>query len=187
MAKAPAVNMTLAGDKALVAKLDALPKVIHNKAVKKASRSLCRRIESIAKATVPTRKKMLRDGSMKAYKSGQLKKAIRWKAMKRSRVRQGHVVMVGKGWFRGDTFYGAFIELGTEKMRPRPFLRPAATAVRGRIRPEYTEALNDAIRHVSKQKIKNATKTRSVNVTGTATRGMNDLSDLFGSIDTTQV
>lgn len=37
----------------------------------------------------------------------------------------GAEVVTGKGQFQGETLYGSYVEYGTDKMRARPFMRPA--------------------------------------------------------------
>lgn len=46
------------------------------------------------------------------YKTGATQAAIKVRATKRSRKFIGMNVMIGSGWFKGKTFYAAFVELG---------------------------------------------------------------------------
>ena len=61
------------------------------------------------------------------YLSGDLKKSLKVRALKKRK----HSYAVGvsssnkKHWYKGDQFYAAFIEFGTNKMPARPFLRSA--------------------------------------------------------------
>lgn len=56
---------------------------------------------------------------------GQLRDSLKLRAMKRKKGRIGYIVQSGKGDFRGDTYYAAFIEYGTSKMAAKAFMRPA--------------------------------------------------------------
>lgn len=77
--------------------------------------------DAVMKAARP----ILKDAVAEAPKvTGQLSEAIR--LVKRGTKRAIRAdVEIGAGMFKGKTFYGAFVELGTEKMAARPFLRPA--------------------------------------------------------------
>lgn len=55
--------------------------------------------------------------SFAPVRTGALKAAIRVRAMKRSRKGFGVNAIVGKGWFKGDTFYAGFMEWGAKKHR----------------------------------------------------------------------
>jgi HK97 gp10 family phage protein len=57
---------------------------------------------------------------------GQLRDSLAIRAIKRNRAgRVGVVVQTRAGEFRGNTFYGAFVEYGTSKMAAKPYMRPA--------------------------------------------------------------
>lgn len=59
---------------------------------------------------------------------GTLKKSIKVGALKRSRSRFGVVVtsgLRGKNVNSGAAYYGHFLEKGTPRIAPRPFMRPA--------------------------------------------------------------
>jgi HK97 gp10 family phage protein len=55
-------------------------------------------------------------------KPGTLRRFIRVRSMKRSRVRFGMMIA---SYYTGDAYYGSFLEYGTKNIKPRPFLRPA--------------------------------------------------------------
>ncbi len=108
-----AVQIT--GDKQLEKVFDQfevnLRKKIARKAIRKAAKPV--RDTAIARAPVDT---------------GLLKKSIKVRAMKRSRKNKHTVavrVVTGEGFFKGEAFYGGFLEYGTTRMRARPFMRPA--------------------------------------------------------------
>lgn len=56
---------------------------------------------------------------------GMLRDSIKVRAMKARRGAVGVVVQTRDGDYRGQTFYGAFIEYGTSKMDAQPYMRPA--------------------------------------------------------------
>ena len=64
--------------------------------------------------------------------SGDLKKSLKVRALKKKRHRYGVMVATSAGWFKGKTFYGAFVEYGTSKKPANPFIRPAFDSESGR-------------------------------------------------------
>jgi len=56
--------------------------------------------------------------------TGQLKAAIRLRVgkVKRGTGQIKFVVMIGKGFFKGDQYYGGFVHFGTNRMHARLFL-----------------------------------------------------------------
>jgi len=65
--------------------------------------------------------------------TGQLRKSLKIRAIKRNnKGRIGVVISTEKGFFKGETFYGAFLEFGTKKMPAKPFIRPAFEANKAR-------------------------------------------------------
>jgi HK97 gp10 family phage protein len=62
---------------------------------------------------------------------GQLRDSLRLRAMKSKKGRIGMMVQTREGDYRGDTFYGAFIEYGTNKMAAKPYMRPAFDTKKG--------------------------------------------------------
>jgi HK97 gp10 family phage protein len=57
--------------------------------------------------------------------SGDLKDSIKVRSLKRSRVRQGIVVLISETTIKSERFYEAFTELGTSKTPANPFMRNA--------------------------------------------------------------
>lgn len=72
-------------------------------ALRKGSRAGAKIITAKAKTLAPVRKE---------GKGGTLRRAIRTRSAKRSRRYVGAVSTIGKGFFKSETFYGAFIEFG---------------------------------------------------------------------------
>jgi len=100
-------------------KLKALETRLQRKVVRQALRAGARVIAAEAKANAPV------------GKTGALKDSIRVWALKRSRRRIGVKVGSSIHAYKGDQFYGAFLEFGTSKMDPKPWLAPAIEAKKG--------------------------------------------------------
>lgn len=114
MARGSAVVVTGVGR--LDRQLRALEPAIGKKATRKALRAAAKVVQKEAQRVAPK-------------KTGALARSIKVRARKARRRRDkgtlAYKATVGKGWFKGDTFYAAFLEFGTKKMRFHPFLRPA--------------------------------------------------------------
>ncbi len=93
------LRVTISGTEELTALLKAFPTKIANKAVRKGTRAGVKVIARTAKRFAPRR-------------TGRLVRSIKVRAMKRRRGRIGAVVITGEGTFKGDTFYGGFLEFG---------------------------------------------------------------------------
>ena len=133
MAKAGA-GIALTGDKALDLKLAGMHGRFQKKLSRKATRLAAKDI------VLPDAKRMA------PIDTGKLEKSLVVRAMKRSRVKVGHVVQTRDGFFKGYEFYGGFQEFGTKRMKADPFLRPAVYANDLQIRAKYIMALREAIR-----------------------------------------
>lgn len=92
---------------------------LQRKVIRQALRAGARVILPEAKANAPV------------GETGNLKDSIRVWALKRSRRRIGVKVGSSTHAYKGDQFYGAFIEFGTSKMEPRPWLAPAIESKKG--------------------------------------------------------
>ena len=126
------VQLDLIGDEALMRKFNALEGKVQKKFARKSMRKAAKVIQKEAKARAPV-------------ESGDLKKNIKVKAAQRSRSRIGVNVVVGEGWYTGEQFYGAFIELGTSKQPARPFMRPALEDKRDEARGVLVDELQELI------------------------------------------
>jgi HK97 gp10 family phage protein len=98
--------------KQLARKLAKLERAARNKVVRKGIREGAKIILKPARKAAPKR-------------TGLTRKAIKTKVMKRKKDRIGLNVQIGKGEYKGETFYAAFVEFGTRRMKARPFLGPA--------------------------------------------------------------
>ncbi|MEX1040191.1 MAG: HK97-gp10 family putative phage morphogenesis protein [Pirellulaceae bacterium] len=105
-------KLMVTGDKEIDAILTGLPARIQKAAMRKTMRPAMKIIEKEAKRLAPV-------------ETGDLKKSIKVKAMKRSRKHIGIHVIVSDGFFKGDQFYAAFHEFGTKRQDAEPFMRPA--------------------------------------------------------------
>lgn len=96
---AKSLKFAVTGDVALNKALAALGGKLAMKLERKALRQVSKPVLADAKANCPV-------------DSGDLKRSLKLRAMKRSRVRIGLQVATGRKWFSGDTYYGAFQEFG---------------------------------------------------------------------------
>lgn len=85
--------------------------------------------------------------------TGALKRSLKVRAMKRSRRNKnkyGVRVITGDDFFKGEQFYGAFIEFGTSRIEAKPYLRPAydnnKTSVRDVFRREIKKEIEQTAR-----------------------------------------
>lgn len=108
---------------------------VQRKALRKATREAAKVVLDEAKRLAPVA-------------SGALKRSLRVRALKRSRVKQGHQVQTGEGFFKGETFYGGFQEYGTKFMEANEYMRPAMVskeqAVKEKFRVEMRAAVDEA-------------------------------------------
>lgn len=118
-------------------KLSRFEQSVQKKAIRKATREAAKVILEDARQRVPV-------------DTGALRKSLRVRSLKRSRVRQGHQVMTGEGFFKGDTFYGGFVEYGTKRMVAREYMKKAMVAKESdtvqKFRTELSAAIEEAAR-----------------------------------------
>lgn len=110
------MKVTISGDKALLKALGNLPKIVAKKALRQAMRPAMKIVQDSAKKNAPV-------------DTGLTRKSIKVRAMKRSTKFIGIDVLIGEGDYKGKTFYASFVEYGTSKMAPKPFMKPAFTGV----------------------------------------------------------
>ena len=104
------------GIKEVDAKLAKLPYTIQKKLIRKAMRKAAKPVVATARQLAPK-------------DTGRLSRSIKVKALKRSRKTQhivGVRIVTGKDLFKGEYYYGGFIEYGTRYQPARSFLRRAA-------------------------------------------------------------
>lgn len=96
--------------------------------------------------------------------TGDLADSLVVRAVKRSRGKIGHMVTTKDGFYKGDQFYGAFIEFGTKErkhksgkpvgqIRPHEFsyLRPAIYDNEERIKDMYVKDVRELIIEAGKK------------------------------------
>lgn len=121
-----AFDITLIGDKKLARKMGDLAVVDQRKVMRKAQREAFRVVLNATKTGVP------RD-------TGRLRKGIKLRALKRSRVRSGVYVRTPTreelGIDPGDdtAYYPAYVEFGHDNVPPVPFMRRAFDANKDRV------------------------------------------------------
>lgn len=109
-------TIQIRGGEELAAALESLGPAMEKKILRSAMREAAKPILDDAKRRAPVL-------------TGQLRKSLKIRAIKRNRKGQvGVVISTAKGFFKGDEFYGAFHEFGTKRMPARPFIRPAFEA-----------------------------------------------------------
>ena len=130
--------MTLTGDKRLNKKLAKLAGKDARKVIRKAVRPALKVVQKQAKKEAP------RD-------TGALRRAIRVRAIKRSRTRVGASVVLGAPFFTGDTFYGSFLEFGTNRIKARGFMKAAAEKKKRQALAIYKRGIRNGIIGLAKQ------------------------------------
>ncbi len=108
----PVLQIKIDGAKELEKKLLSFEPKLARRIVRQTLRAAAKPILAAAKANVPVL-------------TGALKESLKLRVMKKAKHRYGILVATAKGWFKGDTYYGAFVEFGTSKMAAKPFIRPA--------------------------------------------------------------
>lgn len=103
---------TITGFDEIYKKLSQLEPKLQKKLANKGMRKAMKVIQQEVKNNVPVL-------------SGLTKKAVKVRAMKRSRKGYGIEVRIGEGDYKGETFYASFIEYGTKYIKPRGFMKSA--------------------------------------------------------------
>ena len=114
--------MTVTGDQELIRKLERCSRTDAKRAIRRGTRAAAKIVMPRARQLAPILGGKLGRDVRGRYKQvgrvdkrrtrGLLRRAIRVRATKRSRRYIGAVVTLGEGFFKGETFYGAFQELG---------------------------------------------------------------------------
>lgn len=127
-------NVSLAGDKALLAKLNALPGKVQRGAIRRAMRKASRLMLSAAKQAAPVDTGALRRSlSIRAGRAGrgnvQLRVMADWKGLRQRidrRIAAKKKVNAGvASRTRRARFYGGYQEYGTRHHKAQSYLRPA--------------------------------------------------------------
>ena len=141
----------ITGDKAVDRRLKKFTLKLQKKIFRKVVRKAAEPVLATARANVPV-------------DSGDLKKSLKVRAMKRSRRNKNRVgVQVGTGekFFLGDQFYAGFIELGWHtgkrrslkrtKVEPKPFLRPAHDQNKSTVRAIFQTDMKAQVEQAAKE------------------------------------
>lgn len=145
--------VSLHGDKELIRTLRGLETKLQNKALRTASRKAGKVVATAAKGNAPV-------------DSGQLKRAIKVRAIKRQRNRVGVTVGSSKADYTGEQFYLSFVELGhrigkrkshkkqTDEQKakdtrpfvePQPFLKPALENNKAQVETVFVSEIRNQI------------------------------------------
>jgi len=100
------VQLTFDGDKELAKMFDQLPVTLQKKAMRKAAREAAKVVHQDALELVPKRTGALR-ASLKV-------RAAKFRSRKEGRTKVGSAVITSDGFFKGDQYYGGFLEFGTK-------------------------------------------------------------------------
>ncbi len=130
-------TFTITGIKEIDRALKALEPKVAKKVIRQSIRAALKPIRDEIKGEVP-------------LKTGLLRSAIKVRAAKRSRVSIGVVVIIGRGDFKGDTFYGAFQEYGTSTMPGKHFMRKVFDRESNEARAQIEKGVRDGIEREAK-------------------------------------
>lgn len=110
----------------------ALDKKVGKKLLTQAMRAAMKPMKAAVQADVPV-------------VSGDMKRAVRIKALPRSRTSFGVSVQIGDKDFQGKTFYAAMVEYGTSKQAPQGNLRRAFDATQAQSIQIATDTLKQGL------------------------------------------
>jgi len=132
------MRSNIKGAEALMKKLQDLDTKMARQIARDATREAAKVIAAAAKAAAPVA-------------SGATQKAIKVRALKRSRSRIGANAMLGSGWFKGTTFYAAFQELGYQlkngkKMPGKHWFKNAFESAKGQAAEVWKSTMEQGIK-----------------------------------------
>lgn len=141
--------MVVTGDKKLNRKLQTLKGPLQKKAVRQASR------ESLKAHLLPATKRAA------PRRSGRLQRAVKVRALPRSRKALGARITVGNQSFQGETFYAGFIEYGRKtgkrgsagrrQVPPNDFMRRTAKRKKQAVLADYKRRMRQKIVELARQ------------------------------------
>lgn len=118
--------------KQLLKNLNSLEKKVAKKVLRKALREGSKIFLSAAKSNAPT-------------DTGELKRSLKLRAIKKSRNWAGITVGTSKGDYQGDQYYGAFQEFGTSKIQAKHYLENSFNANKTQVLNKVCNALKQGI------------------------------------------
>jgi HK97 gp10 family phage protein len=127
------VKESVQGTKDLIKKLKQLEPRIANKVLKVELRAAIKEISTAIKANTPV-------GETK-----QLKRAIKTRAAKSRKWRIAFNSQIGAGNFKGSTFYGAMVELGTEYQEAQHFMQETFDAKSNEMKADLPRRIAEGI------------------------------------------
>jgi HK97 gp10 family phage protein len=130
MARGIDIRVDVVGSKRLARKFAKLDAVVQRKAIRKATRAGAKAVLQDAKRLAPR-------------ETGALTRSGKVRAMRRSRVAQGHVA-------RFEALHSFQVETGTSDTPPQPFIRPALDINKPRIFKAVRDEVNRAILEASR-------------------------------------
>lgn len=132
------IDISLEGEEDMLALLSALETGMQRKVVRAGAREAAKVVQTRAKELVPT-------------KTGKLRRSIKVRTMK-GLGRKGNIgysVLAG-GTAKDSPFYAGFLEFGTQRITPRPFMRPAANESKEQVKKVFVDKLSEVIRDTLK-------------------------------------
>jgi HK97 gp10 family phage protein len=133
------MSIAIKGAKELERKLLSFEPKLAKKIVRTALRDGAKLILEAAKANVPVATGALRD-------------SLKVRAMRKRRFTYGIMVATAAGWFKGEQFYGAFVEFGTSRLAARPFVRPAFDSEKDAAEKTIVDGIRQGIEQVGAER-----------------------------------
>lgn len=132
------MKQVVAGGDKLVKALKGLESKIANKILRTEIRAATKEVAAEIKELAPV------------GETGMLRRAVRVRSAKRKKGRIGFQAQIGEGSFRGDTFYGSFVDLGTNKQPAQHFMEDGFKKKADQLKSELPERIWKAIQSEAK-------------------------------------
>ena len=85
-------------------------------------------------------------------RSGALKNSLKVRAAKsRKDGMKGGAVLTGKGFFKGQTYYGGMVEFGTRYQPEQSFMRKGVLGARNRVRSAWAKSLKKLMKDAANE------------------------------------
>lgn len=132
------MNEQVKGVKELKRALDKLEQKIRTKILRTELRGAAKELAADVKENAPV------------GETGKLRRAVRVKSAKRKKGRIAFNAQIGEGSFKGETFYGSMVELGTAKQPAQHFMEQTFEAKASQIAAQVPQRIMDAIKKGAK-------------------------------------